>query len=47
MELIVTELALTLMRRDSFSEAEALEMEQEVKEAVQEALMTGDDRKKS
>lgn len=43
MEEAVTELALTLMRRDGLSEAEALEMEQEAREAIQEALMNGDD----
>lgn len=43
MEEAVTELALTLMRRDGLTEAEALEMEQEVKEAIQEALMAGED----
>lgn len=39
----MTELALTLMRRDALTEAEALEMEQEAREAIQEALMNGDD----
>lgn len=43
MVVIVTELALTLMRRDGLSEDEALEMEQEAREAVQEVLMNGDD----
>lgn len=35
--------ALTLMRKDGLSEAKALEMEQEVREAIQEALMNGED----
>lgn len=42
-EVAVTELALVLMRRDGLTEVEALEMEQEAREAVQEALMNGDD----
>lgn len=43
MVIIVIELALTLMRRDGLSEAEALEIEQEAREAIQEALMAGED----
>ena len=39
----VTELALTLMRRGGLSEDEALEMEQETREAIHEALMNGED----
>ena len=35
--------ALTLMCKDGLSEAKALEMEQEVREAIQEALMNGED----
>ena len=35
--------ALTLMRKDGLSEAKALEMEQEVREAILEALMNGED----
>ena len=35
--------ALTLMRKDGLSEAKALEMEQEVREAIQVALMNGED----
>lgn len=43
LEVAVKELALTLMRREGLSEAEALEMEQEAREALQEALVNGDD----
>ena len=38
--------ALTLMRKAGLSEAKALEMEQEVREAIQEALMNGEDPEK-
>ena len=37
----MTELALTLMRRDGLSKAEALEMEQEARETVREDLING------